>query len=167
MTNRCSHVPGVFGLFWERLATHTISDDDILDVLAAAIAAAFAEGAAITVVMEIDWYRRTKTPTLQWSVVGTIQTTDLFLYPRVYALRMGERTTPQECVAFDPDRTAIVLIEFQRQWTDSGLYNLQIRRSLNRWNVVERTREAVRAARAAFVVGRSSQGHECLCAATP
>jgi nicotinamidase-related amidase len=54
-------------------------------------------------------------------------------------------------ITFDPDRTAIVLIEFQRQWTDPGLYNLLVRRSLKRRNVVKRTRETVRAARTAGV----------------
>jgi nicotinamidase-related amidase len=57
--------------------------------------------------------------------------------------------TPDSTVSFEPDRTAVVLIEFQRQWTDPGLYNLLIRRSLERRGVVERTRETVRAARAA------------------
>ncbi|MFB6229282.1 MAG: cysteine hydrolase family protein [Halobacteriales archaeon] len=64
---------------------------------------------------------------------------------------MVGRSTPKEGVAFDPDRTAVVLVEFQRQWTDSGLYNLLIRRSLKRRNVVEQTRETVRAARSAGV----------------
>ncbi len=64
---------------------------------------------------------------------------------------MAEQKTAEQAIAFDPDRTAIVLVEFQRQWTDSGLYNLLIRRSLKRRNVVERTRETVRAARAADV----------------
>ncbi len=50
-------------------------------------------------------------------------------------------------VTFDPERTAIVLVEFQRQWTAPGLYNLLIRRSLRRRNVVERTRRTVEAAR--------------------
>jgi nicotinamidase-related amidase len=64
---------------------------------------------------------------------------------------MTDGIRPEQDIAFDPDRTAVVLIEFQRQWTDSGLYNLLIRRFLNRRNVVERTRETVRAARAAGV----------------
>ncbi|MFB6296415.1 MAG: isochorismatase family cysteine hydrolase [Halobacteriales archaeon] len=64
---------------------------------------------------------------------------------------MADRDTADQAVTFDPDRTAVVLIEFQRQWTDSGLYNLLIRRSLERRNVVERTRKTVRAARAAGV----------------
>jgi nicotinamidase-related amidase len=64
---------------------------------------------------------------------------------------MTERNTPEQSVAFDPDRTAVILIEFQRQWTDPGLYNRLIRRTLNRRNVVERTRETVRAAREAGV----------------
>jgi nicotinamidase-related amidase len=54
-------------------------------------------------------------------------------------------------VDFEPDQTAVVLVEFQRQWTDSGLYNLLIRRSLECRNVVERTRETVEAAREAGV----------------
>lgn len=66
---------------------------------------------------------------------------------------IGREPTNEELreLGIDPDRTAVVLVEFQRQWTDSGLYNLLIRRSLNRRNVVERTRETVQAARAAGV----------------
>lgn len=54
-------------------------------------------------------------------------------------------------VECDPEQSAIVLIEFQRQWTDPGLYNLLIRHTLNRRNVVDRARETVRAARDAGV----------------
>lgn len=53
---------------------------------------------------------------------------------------------------FDPDRTALVLVEFQRQWIDLGLYNLLVRRSLAKHDVVERTRDTVRAARDAGVL---------------
>ena len=53
---------------------------------------------------------------------------------------------------FDPDRTALVLVEFQRQWTDPGPYNLLVRRSLAKHDVVERTRDTVRAARDAGVL---------------
>jgi len=64
---------------------------------------------------------------------------------------MADRNTLERAIAFETDRTALVLVEFQRQWTDFGLYNLLILRSLKRRNVVERTRETVRAARAAGV----------------
>lgn len=46
-----------------------------------------------------------------------------------------------------PERTAVVLLEFQKQWTGNTFYNLLVRRSLNSRDVVERTRETVRAAR--------------------
>lgn len=52
---------------------------------------------------------------------------------------------------FDPERSALVLIEFQKQWTEPGLYNLLIRGALRNRSVVERTRKAVQAARAAGV----------------
>jgi nicotinamidase-related amidase len=62
---------------------------------------------------------------------------------------MAYRGTPERTITVEPDRTAVVLVEFQRQWTGSGFYNRLIRRSLNRRNVVKRARETVRAARAA------------------
>ncbi|VAV99898.1 hypothetical protein MNBD_ACTINO02-1591 [hydrothermal vent metagenome] len=44
-------------------------------------------------------------------------------------------------------KSALVLIEFQRQWTDPGLYNLVIRRQLDHRNVVETARRVAAAAR--------------------
>ncbi|MEF8842720.1 MAG: isochorismatase family cysteine hydrolase [Haloarculaceae archaeon] len=50
-------------------------------------------------------------------------------------------------VEYTPDQAALVLIEFQKQWTGDTLYNRLIRRSLTNRNVIERTRQTVRAAR--------------------
>lgn len=61
---------------------------------------------------------------------------------------MGYQPT-QTTVEYDPEQAAIVLIEFQKQWTGETLYNRLIRRSLTARNVVERTRQTVRAAREA------------------
>lgn len=60
-------------------------------------------------------------------------------------------TRGDSTVDFTPEKAAIVLIEFQKQWTGDTLYRRLISRSLSRRNVVERTRETVRAARRAGV----------------
>jgi nicotinamidase-related amidase len=65
---------------------------------------------------------------------------------------MASEPTAGAVPEFDPDRTALVLVEFQRQWIDPGLYNLLVRRSLAKHDVVERTRDTVRAARNAGVL---------------
>ena len=43
--------------------------------------------------------------------------------------------------------SAVILIEFQRQWTDPGLYNRLIREQLDSRNVLDHLRELVHAAR--------------------
>ncbi|NOY06647.1 MAG: cysteine hydrolase [Chlorobi bacterium] len=43
--------------------------------------------------------------------------------------------------------TAIVLVEFQKQWTEKGLFNRLIRKQLETRDVVERTRRLVKEAR--------------------
>ena len=47
----------------------------------------------------------------------------------------------------DPSTTAVVLVEFQNQWTAPGLYNSLIKGQLEPRGVVENTRGLVRAAR--------------------
>jgi nicotinamidase-related amidase len=54
-------------------------------------------------------------------------------------------------VDYTPEKAAIVLIEFQKQWTGDTLYDRLVGRSPRRRNVVERTRGTVRAARQAGV----------------
>jgi nicotinamidase-related amidase len=53
--------------------------------------------------------------------------------------------------SLDPDRTAVVLVEMQKQWTASGLYNWLIRGQLEGKNVLDNTRRLVRTARGAGV----------------
>lgn len=50
-----------------------------------------------------------------------------------------------------PDRTAVVLVEFQKQWTASGLYHWLIRDQLGTKNVLDNTRLLVCTARSAGV----------------
>ncbi|MEN8234374.1 MAG: isochorismatase family cysteine hydrolase [Actinomycetota bacterium] len=52
--------------------------------------------------------------------------------------------TPRRIEAKD---TAVVLVEFQRQWTDRGLFNRLIRTQLEPRSVIENTRRLVAAAR--------------------
>ncbi|MCX5042810.1 cysteine hydrolase [Aldersonia sp. NBC_00410] len=49
------------------------------------------------------------------------------------------------------DRTALLLIEFQKQWTGPGLYNRSIARELRRRDVIGNSLELVAASRAAGV----------------
>lgn len=49
--------------------------------------------------------------------------------------------------ASEPSRSAVVLIEFQNQWTDSGLYHRLIRQQLTSRNVIDHTRGFVAEAR--------------------
>lgn len=65
---------------------------------------------------------------------------------------MSDKPISDPTSEIDPDRTALVLVEFQKQWTDSGLYNALIRRSLDKRDVIERTRDAVRTARKAGIL---------------
>jgi nicotinamidase-related amidase len=50
-----------------------------------------------------------------------------------------------------PDRTAVVLVEFQKQWTAPGLYHWLIRDQLDTKNILDNTRRLVRTARRAGV----------------
>jgi nicotinamidase-related amidase len=61
------------------------------------------------------------------------------------------RDQPTQDLDLDPEHTALVLVEFQKQWTESGVYNLLIRRFLRRQDILPRARETVRAARAAGI----------------
>ena len=47
----------------------------------------------------------------------------------------------------DPQKSAVVLIEFQNQWTDKGLYHWLIKNQLSSRNVMKNTRALVDAAR--------------------
>jgi nicotinamidase-related amidase len=58
-------------------------------------------------------------------------------------------TQSEPTVDYTPEKAAIVLIEFQKQWTGDTLYSRLIGRSLSRRNVIERTRETIQAARQA------------------
>jgi nicotinamidase-related amidase len=51
----------------------------------------------------------------------------------------------------DPDSTAVVLVEVQKQWTAPGLYHWLIRGQLEAKNVLDNTRRLVRTARSAGV----------------
>lgn len=48
-----------------------------------------------------------------------------------------------------PDRTALVLVEFQKQWTAPGLYHGLIRHQLEEKDVLDNTRRLLRTARSA------------------
>jgi len=50
-----------------------------------------------------------------------------------------------------PQKTALVLVEFQKQWTAPGLYNALIGRELRRRNVMENAEALARAARASGI----------------
>ncbi len=54
-------------------------------------------------------------------------------------------------MSFAPHRTAVVLIEFQNQWTRPGVYHALIRREIERRHVIENAHHVTRAARAAGV----------------
>ena len=45
-------------------------------------------------------------------------------------------------------KSAILLIEFQKQWTDKGLYNWLIKKQLKQRKVLENTKELVEIGRA-------------------
>ena len=54
-------------------------------------------------------------------------------------------------MTFAPESTALVLVEFQRQWTDPGLYRWMISRQLDGRSVIAATAGLVREARAVGV----------------
>ncbi|MBA2618073.1 MAG: isochorismatase family protein, partial [Rubrobacter sp.] len=63
---------------------------------------------------------------------------------------MDEKTKARETtMELDPSNAAVVLVEFQNQWTAPGLYNSLIRGQIESRGVVENTRRLVRAAREA------------------
>lgn len=65
---------------------------------------------------------------------------------------MSEEATKEEkTLGFNPSTTAVILVEFQEQWTGKGLYNRLIKSQLEPRRVVENTRELVRVARDAGV----------------
>jgi nicotinamidase-related amidase len=62
---------------------------------------------------------------------------------------MTSQTDPQTPMikTFEPSRSAVVLIEFQNQWTDGGLYHRLIRQQLASRSVLDRTRAFLTEAR--------------------
>ncbi len=51
------------------------------------------------------------------------------------------------CWAFKPDDTAIVVVEFQNQWTEPGIYNRMIKDQYDSRNVYINTMELLSTAR--------------------
>lgn len=45
------------------------------------------------------------------------------------------------------EKSAVILIEFQNQWTKKGLYNWLIKKQLDRGNILENTKKAIEEAR--------------------
>jgi len=73
-----------------------------------------------------------------------------FLFPILFFLSPCSTTTntpTMDVQQFSPDNTAIVVIEFQKTWTEKGFFHRMVKKELKRKNTVENTIQLLDAAR--------------------